>query len=121
MREQEKNFGKGMFIFTRGLRHLLHHCVALTGFCKKERKKEKNTRGFHFYEGLTPPSLSLFRPSGFNVSQPSQPSQPSKPSKPSKPSQPLNLPQLLSVFLLNFILHFPIGLYTFSKFRLQSA
>jgi len=50
MREQEKNFGKGMFIFARGLRHLLHHCVALTGFCKKERKKRKNS-GLSFLRG----------------------------------------------------------------------
>ncbi|HPI43447.1 MAG TPA: hypothetical protein PLG69_07810, partial [Candidatus Cloacimonas acidaminovorans] len=38
--------------------------VTLTGFCKKERKKENN-RGFHFYEGLTPPSLSLCRSPSF--------------------------------------------------------
>jgi len=31
----------------------------------KVKYKIKKSRGFHFYEGLTPPSLSLFRPSGF--------------------------------------------------------
>jgi hypothetical protein len=113
MREQEKNFGKGMFIFTRGLRHLLHHCVALTGFCKKERKKEKNTRGFHFYEGLTPPSLSLFRPSGFNVSQPSQPSQPSKPSQLSQPSQPSQPSSITFCFPSKFHSSFPDWLIHF--------
>jgi len=44
--------------------NLLHHCVALRGFLKKGKEKRKNS-GLSSYEGLTPPSLSLYRPPGF--------------------------------------------------------
>jgi hypothetical protein len=62
-----------------------------------EKIKGNRKSGLSFFEGLTPPSLSLCRPPGFfeskpfKPSKPSQPSQPSKPpklSQPSKPSQP---------------------------------
>ncbi len=72
----------------RGLRHLLHHCVALTGFCKKERKKEKKLGAFIFTRGLRHHRYHCFALRAFNASRPSQPSQPSQPSKPSQLSQP---------------------------------
>ncbi|HOT38806.1 MAG TPA: hypothetical protein PLO96_04045, partial [Candidatus Cloacimonas acidaminovorans] len=70
----------------------------------KGKIKGKRNSGFSFPEGLTPPSLSLCRPTGFKVSelsQPSKPSQPSKLSKPSKPSQPSQPPQ--PYFLHSFL------------------
>ena len=61
-----------VFFLTRGLRHLLHYCIALRGF------------------------------QGINKSQPSKPSQPSKLSQPSKPSQPSQPPKLFQLLSLCF-------------------
>jgi len=58
------------------------------GLLVEGKIKGKRNSGLTFFEGLTPPSLSLCRPTGFKVSQPSQPSKPAKPSKPSQPSEP---------------------------------
>ena len=112
--------------FPRGLRHLLHHCVALRGLFFPDVVK-KGTRGFHFPRGLRTHRYHCVALRALMKSQPSKPSppsqtfflrglrhhryhcvalralmksQPSKPSKPSKPSQPSLI--LHSTF---FILH----------------
>ncbi|HOM79361.1 MAG TPA: hypothetical protein PLZ47_04670, partial [Candidatus Cloacimonas acidaminovorans] len=67
----------------------------------KGKIKGKRNSGFSFPEGLTPPSLSLCRPTGFKVSELSQPSKPSQPSKLSQPSKPSKLSQ--PYFLHSFL------------------
>ncbi|MDY0219312.1 MAG: hypothetical protein RBR14_08215 [Candidatus Cloacimonas acidaminovorans] len=53
-------------VFLRGAYATIAIIVSPSGAFGKWKDEKKKKSGLTFFEGLTPPSLSLFRPSGFD-------------------------------------------------------